>query len=136
MTAIINGTSYRIEFSYRRREGKRATLARNSPIEGVSCCAVVCDSAWRHVVSVAAVVCSAGDPWSRREGRRRAFERAVGDCEILRKERLEFFEWFYRRFPPAEQRPQKPKVRIPLEEISRRKEEGRARKAEARSHAN
>lgn len=138
MTALIEGMHYRIEFSYRRRAGKNSSLARNSPIAGVSCCAIVLDEFGdalpRHriaspVVSVAAAVCAAGDNWSRARGRRLAFERAIYDCGILRKSEAAFHAWFDKRFPqrPAPARP--PKFRLSLEEIGRRIEEGRARKA-------
>src|SRR5580692_2417942 len=122
MTAQVEGRAYRVEFSYRRREGKRATLARNSPIEGVTCCAIVADDEPR-LISVAAAVCSAGDNWSRREGRLLAFQRAVNECGILRPLWPAFAAWFVERFP-------QPVRHIPIkwslsnEEIARRIEAG------------
>ncbi len=142
MQAEINGQKYRIEFSYRRRVGKYASLARNSPIEGLSACAIVSDGTRTgisvstmakypgvpSIVSVAASVCSAGDRWSRREGRKQAFRRAVMDCGLLREHASDFLIWFYERFPEPG-RTLALKHRMSDEEIARRREEGRARKS-------
>jgi hypothetical protein len=134
MTAVINGSRYRIEFSYRRREGKRASLARNSPIAGVTACAIVSDWATTFLpppalISVAASVCSTSDNWSRRVGRFSAFERAVMDCGMLREQKDAFLAWFAERFPQPKKVDRRLKFAPSPEEIERRKQQGRARKA-------
>jgi hypothetical protein len=139
MTARIEGNSYRIEFSYRRREGKNASLARNSKIEGISCCAIVSDEGAPGIVSVAAVVCSAGDNFSRRLGRGLAFQRAVRDCGALRPHAEAFAHWFAERFPDRARREKRPKFSLSLEEIAARREAGeakRSQRARARGAAN
>lgn len=124
MTATINGKRYRIEFSYRRRTGKKASLARNSPIEGLSACAIVSDGGAggyapnAPVVAVAASVCSAGDNWSRAAGRRQAFERAIDDCGILRKDKEAFDAWFRERFPASE--PTRRERPVPITDTEKR----------------
>lgn len=133
MIALVNGRAYRVEFSYRRRSGKRPTLARNSPIEGLTACAIVLDGPLEYedppgLVAVAAALCSAGDNWSRREGRRQAFHRAVYECGPLRAEESAWLAWFRQRFPEPAKKAPRVKQTLTREEVERLEAEGRARK--------
>jgi hypothetical protein len=125
MLAVIDGIRYRVEFSYRRKVGKHPSIARNSPVEGLTACAIVRDEE-PFLVSVAAAMCSAGDKWSRREGRKQAFDRAVRDCGILRLKALEFLEWFDARFPAPAFPVPKPRRCFSAEEIEQLRSAGRA----------
>jgi hypothetical protein len=125
MRATINGRLYRIEFSYRRRAGKKATLARNSPIEGLSSCAIVCDgyadgfnaADSPRFVSVGSAVCSSSDNWSRTIGRAAAFVEAIRQCGILRNEKEAFARWFLERWPEPVKPAPKPRFKPSEEEI-------------------
>lgn len=134
MIAIIDGQQFRIEFSYRRRDGKAASLARHSPIAGISACAIVADHqaalnpVLTGIVSVAAVVCSAGDNWNRRTGRALAFQRAVRECGELRKQADAFGRWYAERFPDRAKRPHPPKFSLSLEQIAARRDAGEAKR--------
>lgn len=109
MQATINGNTYHIEFSYRRKSHRYqpGNLAPSSPIEGLASCAIVKMPTSTHqspLISVASVILSPDDRWSKRNGRWYAFLRAIESCGILRKEGLEFAHWFSQRFPdPARQ---------------------------------
>lgn len=110
MQATINGNTYHIEFSYRRRSHVYSVgdLAPSSPVKGLATCAIVKMPSTANqspLISVASVVCSPTDNWSKRDGRWFAFDRAVESCGVLRKQELEFTTWFDQRFPnPAKQR--------------------------------
>jgi hypothetical protein len=133
MIARINDVDYHIQWSYARREGKRHRLARNAPVPGVTACAICwIGDAGRIVSALGQSVCSAADNWNRAEGRAWAFEDAVHRCGLLRGDiSMGLDRWFAQRFPRHAPPAKRVTVRLSDADIAWRKEEGRARKAQA-----
>ncbi len=99
MTTIEVGTTkFRVEFRHRNKFTKKPGLTRKAPFDAITTCTIIGLREQQLKMSGMAVptdpiafvavgnsICVPGDRYSRREGRIRAFERAVADCGPMRE---------------------------------------------------
>jgi hypothetical protein len=102
MTLTVGEQTFRLEFRYVTKLGKRAQLHRG-PIKAVTTAVLIAGAPRFRTAPLVAIdnaLCSEADNFSRTEGRMRAFKKLLEHCGALRDMRGDLWEEFSRRFSP------------------------------------
>lgn len=111
---------YFVEFRHVTKLGKRRELYDRCPVKAVTTCAIYAEGKF---IAIGNAICANDDNFSRREGRLKAFDKALRHCGAFNGMKAALVEAYLQidPDPPARQREQ-----LSLEEKEQRKAAGTA----------